>query len=135
MTKLDDVRKTIEAALGALTPAKAQQLARGILEPNAAKEQVAKLAADLLEWSQRSRDRIVDVVRHEIGEQLHQMGGATQDELDALKKRVRELERRAGMTASGRAKTGSAAAKTPATKKASTRKPAAKKAPSRPKAT
>ena len=30
------------------------------------------------------------------------MGVATQDELDALKKRVRDLERAAGMTASGR---------------------------------
>ena len=29
MTKLDDVRKAIEASLGNLTPAKAQELAKG----------------------------------------------------------------------------------------------------------
>ena len=135
MTKLDDVRKTIEAALGALTPAKAQQLARGILEPNAAKEQVAKVAADLLEWSQRSRERIVEMVRHEITEQLQHVGVATQKDLDALRKRVRELERAAGMTASGHGKTGAVASKKPSVKKATARTPAAKKAAAKTKAT
>jgi polyhydroxyalkanoate synthesis regulator phasin len=114
MSRLDDVRKTFEATVGTLTPAKAQQLAKGFLEPNAAKEQVAKTAADLVEWSQRNRDRLREFIRAEIQDQLRQMGLASQKELDALKKRVRELERAAGMTASGRAK--------PATKK-----PAAKK--------
>ena len=38
-------------------PAKAQQLAKQLLEPGARKEQVAKAAQELLEWSQRqSRD-------------------------------------------------------------------------------
>lgn len=42
--------------------------------------------------------------RREISDQLKTVGGvATQAELDALKKRVRDLERAAGMTASGRA--------------------------------
>jgi polyhydroxyalkanoate synthesis regulator phasin len=119
MTKLDDVRKTFEAALGNLTPARAQELAKG-LEPNAAKEQIAKTAADMIEWSQRNRERLSDFIRKEIKTQVSQMGLATQDEVDALKKRVRELERAAGMTASGRKKT--TARKTTA-KKATTSKP------------
>jgi hypothetical protein len=122
MTTLDDVRTMIQAAVGNLTPAKAQELAKD-LEPNAAKEQVAKTAADILEWSQRNRERIMEFLRKEIREQLHQVGAATQDDLDAVKKRVRELERAAGMTASGR----KAAAKKPAAKKPATRKAAAKK--------
>lgn len=103
---IDDLRRTVEGLVGTLTPAKAQQLAKDMLEPGAAKEQVAKTTADLLEWSQGNRERISVFVRREISEQLKAVGGvASQSELDALKKRVRDLERAAGMTASGRAKT------------------------------
>lgn len=130
MTTFDDVRKTIEATIGNLTPSRAQELAKGMTGPNAAKEQIAKTAADLIEWSQRYRDRIGDMIRQEISNQMRQMGAATQAELDALKKRVRDLERAAGMTASGR-KT-SPAKKTSAAKaksKTVTKKPAAKAKP------
>jgi polyhydroxyalkanoate synthesis regulator phasin len=123
MTTLDDMRKGLEAAVGTLSPAKAQDIAKGMLEPNAAKEQVAKVAADILEWSQRNREKLVGYIRGEIRDQLKQMGGATQEEVDALKKRVRELERAAGMTASGRRAT----AKKATTKKAATKKPTAAK--------
>jgi polyhydroxyalkanoate synthesis regulator phasin len=104
---LDDVRKTIEAVVGNLTPARAQELARSLLEPGTAKDQVAKTTADLIEWSQRSRERLSELVRREIQEQLRGMGVATQTELDALRKRVRTLERAAGMTASGGTRTAS----------------------------
>jgi len=124
MTRVDDMRKALEATIGNLTPARAQELAKGFLEPGAAKEQVAKTAADMMEWSQRNRQRLRSGIQDEIKVQMRQMGVATQDELDALRKRVRELERAAGMTASGRKRT--AAKKTPA-KRASTRKAAAKK--------
>jgi polyhydroxyalkanoate synthesis regulator phasin len=108
---LDDARRTIEAAIGTLTPARAQQLAKGLLEPGAAKEQVARTAADILEWQHKNRERVREFVRNEVQTQMKQMGGATQDELDALKKRVRELERGAGMTASGRSSAQKPAAK------------------------
>jgi polyhydroxyalkanoate synthesis regulator phasin len=102
---IDDLRRTVEGLLGTLTPARAQQLAKDMLEPGAAKEQVAKTTADLLEWSHANRERMSSFVRREISEQLKGVGGvASQAELDALKKRVRDLERAAGMTASGAAK-------------------------------
>lgn len=130
---IDDVWQTIEATLGNLTPAKARELAKSIAEPGAAKEQVAKTAADLMEWSQHNRERIRSIVSHEIVAQGANLGLASQAELDALKKRVRELERAAGMTASGRtARTAPAkktAAKKSTAKKATARKPAASKAP------
>jgi polyhydroxyalkanoate synthesis regulator phasin len=97
---LDDVRKALESMIG-LTPAKAQELAKRYLEPGAAKDQVAKTAGDLLRVQQRLRD----AVRKEVTSQMKSMGAATQDDLDGLRKRVRDLERRAGMTASGRKKT------------------------------
>ncbi|HEY7668818.1 MAG TPA: hypothetical protein VIE12_11935 [Actinomycetota bacterium] len=131
MTTLDELRKAIEAAIGNLTPARAQEIAKGFMEPGAAKDQVAKTAADLLEWSQHNRERIREGIRREIAEQLRGMGVATQSELDAVKKRVRHLERTAGMTASGatsRRKT--AARKKPAAAtKASTAARSAKPAP------
>jgi polyhydroxyalkanoate synthesis regulator phasin len=120
MTRVDDMRKAFEATIGNLSPTRAQELAKGFLEPGAAKEQVAKTAADMMEWSQRNRQRL----RSEIKDQMRQMGLATQDELDALRKRVRELERAAGMTASGGRR---APAKKTSAKRASSKKTAAKK--------
>jgi len=125
MTRLDDVRKAIEATLGNLTPAKAQELAKSFSEPGAAKEQVAKTAADLLEWSHRNRERLRQAIAKEIQDQMSQVGVATQKDVDALKKRVRDLERRAGMTASGR----KPAARKTAAKKAAAPKPAAATTP------
>jgi polyhydroxyalkanoate synthesis regulator phasin len=92
MAKLQDVRKTIEGSLGNLTPARAQEIARGMLDRDAAKEQVAKTAADLMDWSQRNRNRISDMVRAEVRKQLRQSGVATSEEVAALRKRIRALE-------------------------------------------
>ena len=132
MTTLDELRKAIEAALGNVTPTKAQEIAKGFMEPGAAKDQVAKTAADLLEWSQHNRERIREGIRREIAEQLRGMGVATQSELDAVKKRVRHLERTAGMTASGAASRRKTAArkKPAAATKTSTAARSAKPAPS-----
>ncbi|HUL85206.1 MAG TPA: hypothetical protein VLX89_06785 [Actinomycetota bacterium] len=118
MTRVDDLRRALEAAIGNMTPARAQELAKSFLEPGAAKEQVAKTAADILDWSQRNRERLTDVIRREVADQMKQVGVATQDDLDTVRKRVRELERRAGMTASGRAR---------ARRKTTTRKSTARK--------
>lgn len=101
---LDDIRKTFEAVLGQLTPAKAQELAKRYLEPNAAKEQVSKTAGELVQLSQRMRE----AVRKEVVTQMRSMGVATQEELDALRKRVRDLERAVGTSASAKTSRGRA---------------------------
>jgi polyhydroxyalkanoate synthesis regulator phasin len=93
MANVQDLRKQLEASFENLKPAKAQQLAKGMLDRDAAKEQVTKLAADLVEWSQRNRARLTKMIREEVRNQLQQMGVASQDEVDALRKRVRDLER------------------------------------------
>jgi len=118
MTRVDDVRKALEATLGNLTPARAQELAKSFLEPGAAKDQIAKTAADMLEWSQRNRQRLRSAIQDEIRDQMRQMGVATQTDLDTVRKRVRDLERAAGMTASGR-------------RRAASKKTSAKRAPSK----
>ena len=119
---LDEIKKTFDAVIGQLTPAKAQEMAKRYLEPGAAKEQVAKTAGELIDLSQRLRDS----VRKEVTSQMRSMGAATQDELDSLRKRVRDLERAAGMTASGGKK---------AARKSRARKPGAPKAGARKNAT
>ena len=116
---LDDIKKTFDAVIGQLSPAKAQQLAKRYLEPGAAKDQVAKTAGELIDLSQRLRE----AVRKEVASQMRSMGAATQDELDALRKRVRELERASGATGSGR--------KTAARETGSRRKAASAKTPSK----
>jgi polyhydroxyalkanoate synthesis regulator phasin len=118
---LDDIRKTFEAVIGQLSPAKAQQLAKRYMEPGAAKDQVAKAAGELVQLSQR----LGEAVRKEVTSQMRSMGAATQGELDALRKRVRDLERATGMTASGRKKT--AARKTTSARKSTGRKTSRKK--------
>ena len=123
---LDDLRKTLEATLGLLTPAKAQQLAKDMMDPGTAKEQIAKTAADLMDWSQSNRERLSTFIRTEISEQMKNVGVATTGELDAVKKRVRDLERAAGKTASGRK---AAARKSPARKSSARRKPSTTKRP------
>jgi polyhydroxyalkanoate synthesis regulator phasin len=123
MTRLEDIRKAVEGTIGTLTPAKAQQLAKGLLEPGAAKERVTKLAGDLVEWSQRNRERIADLVRAEVAVQMRRSGAASQADLEALQKRVRELERATGKagtrkTAAAKKRAGTSRAKSSASKAA-----------------
>jgi polyhydroxyalkanoate synthesis regulator phasin len=126
---LDDIKKTFDAVIGQLSPAKAQEMAKRYLEPGAAKEQVAKTAGELIDLSQRLRE----AVRKEVASQMRSMGAATQDELDSLRKRVRDLERAAGMTASGGKKTArkAGANKSGARKKTTARKTTSKTTGSR----
>jgi hypothetical protein len=104
---LDDIRKTFEAVIEQLTPARARELAKRFLEPNAARDQVSKTANELLELSRRVRGS----VREEVVSQMRSMGVATRAEVEALRKRVRDLERAVG-TSGGTGRTRAATATT-----------------------
>jgi polyhydroxyalkanoate synthesis regulator phasin len=104
---LDDIRKTFEAVIEQLTPARAQELATRYLEPNAARDQVSRTANELLRLSRRARGS----VRAEVASQMRSMGLATRAEVEALRKRVRDLERAVGASG-GSGRTRAAAAKT-----------------------
>ncbi len=122
---LDDIRKTFDAVIGQLSPAKAQELAKRYMDPDAAKDQVAKTAGELVQLSQRLRE----AVRKEVASQMRSMGAATQTELDSLRRRVRDLERAAGMTASGRKKSSApkTASRTSPARKTTGRKTSSRK--------
>ncbi len=109
-----EVRKYMEAAVGKLSPAKAQEMARSLMQGQG-KEQISKVAQELLEWSNKNRERLIDLVRSEVRQQLKALGVASRDEVDSLKNRVRELERASGAGA----------------KKTSAKRPTAKRAPAK----
>jgi len=125
MYTVSDIRRFMEGAIGKLTPAKAQELAKSV-RSGQGKEQVAKTAQELLEWSNKNRQRISDLVRSEVRSQMSSVGVASKAELDALKKRVRELERAQG----GARKTGTAKKRT--TSKRTTKRTAEPSAPAAP---
>ena len=68
-------------------------------------DQINRVAQDVLDWSQRSREWVSDLVQREVKRQLSALGIATREDLDALRKRVRELER--GSSGAGSKGTGS----------------------------
>ena len=109
---LDDIRKMIEATLGNLSPAKAQELAKSMMDPGAAKEQVAKTAADLLDWSQHNRQRVREFVDREIQSQLTVVGVASQKDLDAVTARKSTSRKPAAKKSTAAAKSAETPAST-----------------------
>jgi len=111
---LEDVRRGVRgfveagvaAVSGALTPSRARDLAKSMAQGQGV-EQINRVAQDLLDWSQRSREWISEAVSREVTKQLGALGIATKEDLVALRKRVRELERAAGTTKSSARKASS----------------------------
>jgi len=89
---LDVMRKMMEVPFVVLSPSKAQALARS-MTTGEGRDQVSKAAQDLMEWSARNRERVTGMIRDEVRSQLKQLGVASRDEVEALRKRVRELEK------------------------------------------
>ena len=116
---LADLRKTIEATIGELTPARAKSLAKSLAGPGAAKDQVAKSATDLIDWSKKNRERLKEFVQREVSAQVGAVGVATQAELETLKKRVRVLERAGNARTAGSSTSMGKPTPTPAAKKKS----------------
>jgi polyhydroxyalkanoate synthesis regulator phasin len=116
---VNEIRRYMEAAMGKLSPKRAQELARSLTQGQG-KEQISKVAQDLMDWSNKNRERLLELVRTEVRSQLKQVGVASRDEVDSLRRRVRELEKEQG----GRKK---ATAKPAATKRAAAKKTTAKR--------
>jgi hypothetical protein len=90
--QLTDVLQFVEATLDRISPARAQELAKQMASGEG-REQVAKAAQDLIDWSQRNRDRVRALVQREVAAQLSAMGIPTKDDYDALERRVAGMER------------------------------------------
>ena len=88
---LEDVRRGVRgfveagmaAVSGALTPSRARDLARSITQGQGV-EQINRVAQDLLDWSQRSREWIAEAVQREVKRQLSAAGIAAREDLAIL---------------------------------------------------
>jgi polyhydroxyalkanoate synthesis regulator phasin len=90
---LDAVRKYVEAGREALTPTRAEELARSLVkEGQARKDQATQLARDLLDWSRKSSERLRETIGREVAKQIGRAGLATTAEVESLKRRIRRLE-------------------------------------------
>jgi hypothetical protein len=89
-----EVKKAVGTASDkfSASSAQAQELARSLMQGQG-KEQVTKAAQEIVKWSNRNRERVTELVRSEVASQLKSLGVASRDEVDALRKRVRDLER------------------------------------------
>jgi polyhydroxyalkanoate synthesis regulator phasin len=126
---LDAVRKYVEAGREALTPRRAEDLARTLVrEGQARREQVNRLAGDLLQWSRKNSERLRATIRQEVQRQIARSGVATKDDLEPLKRRIRALEssrsttRRGSSSKSPRTSTGASASRKPTSRKSTSRK-------------
>jgi len=100
---LEDVRRgirgVVDAGMSAMNDAVSQtrtrDRARSIGQGQPV-EQINRIAQELLDWSQRTREWITETIAREVKRQLSAAGIATREDLDALRKRVRELEKAGG---------------------------------------
>jgi polyhydroxyalkanoate synthesis regulator phasin len=121
----DTVRRYVEAGREALSPGKAEDLARALAKQGEIRrDQVSGLARDLVDWSRRNRERLLDIIRREVKKQISRAGVASKDEIDSLKRRVRDLERGARQGAAGTARASSRTAGSTRSRASSTRKTA-----------
>jgi polyhydroxyalkanoate synthesis regulator phasin len=104
---LEDMRKLVRAGIESLSNDDPDDLA-GALKSKAqgVAEQLSAVASGFLQWSSEARDSLMLEVKHLVGRQVDEMGLATKKEVQALRNRVDELERRAG----GRKRAGRSAA-------------------------
>jgi polyhydroxyalkanoate synthesis regulator phasin len=90
---LDAVRKYVEAGRDALTPQRAEELARALVrEGQVRTDQATRLARDLLDWSRKSSEQLRDSIGREVSRQISRSGLATKEDLEPLKRRIRKLE-------------------------------------------
>lgn len=92
-----EIRRFMEAAMGKLSPTRARELAGSLMKGQSG-EQISKAAQELVEWSNKNRERLTALVRDEVRSQLQQLGFASREEVDALRRRVRQLEKEGGGT-------------------------------------
>lgn len=130
--QLTDVLQFVEATLDRISPARAQELAKQ-MAGGEGREQVAKAAQELVDWSQRNRERVRAIVQREVTAQLSAMGMPTKDDYEALERRIAELERasRRGTPAKRTAAKRTAAKRTTAEGATAAGSPGATKSPAK----
>jgi hypothetical protein len=76
-------------------------------------EQMSGLAAGFLEWSAEARASLLHEVKGLVARQVGEMGLATKQEVEAVRRRIERLEKRLPPEAAGRQKPSPRNRKTP----------------------
>lgn len=124
----------LASGISDMTAARARATAKALVEQGEATAgQVSALADDLVATSRRNRESLLLLVRHEVEQTVKRLGLAPAADVDALTRRVRDLERNvrelkaaAGGGTAGRTATKKATPKPRATQKAAAKPPAKK---------
>ena len=130
--QLTDVLQFVEATLDRISPARAQELAKQMASGEG-REQVAKAAQELVDWSQRNRERVRALVQREVAAQLSALGIPTKEDFEALERRIAKLERttRKGTPAKRTAAKRTSAKRTAAKRTTAAGSPVATKPPTK----
>jgi polyhydroxyalkanoate synthesis regulator phasin len=106
-----------------------------VAQGEAAAGSVTAVAEDLMAQSKSNREAVTALVRFEVDKALAKVGLATQEEVNELTARIRQLEKELREAKKAPAGKQAPAKKAPAAKapvkKAAAKKPAAKKAPAK----
>ena len=127
MAQSDLLKRYLDAGIAftQMTRQRAEEIVRDLVEAGEVQsDQVQQFAQDLLDRSRENTERLIEIVRKEITEQVTNLGLVNRDDLARLRERVESLARSATPGRSG----ASAPKKAPAPKVASVAKTAAKKA-------
>ena len=132
MAERDLLRRYLDAgvAFTQMTQQRAEAIVRDLVKAGEVQtEQAQATAQELVERSRKNTERLVEMVRKEIRQQVSNLGLATQDDLRRLERRIDSAAGRSGGTKKA-ARKSSTARKTAARKtaKRSTKTAAAKKA-------
>jgi hypothetical protein len=88
----EEIRGYLDTGMGMLSSSGPRDLARSLLGGEG-RERFQKAAQDMMEWSARAGERVAEMFQREVRKQLEAAGVASKDDLDALRKRVRDLEK------------------------------------------
>jgi polyhydroxyalkanoate synthesis regulator phasin len=91
MPQTDVVRRYLEAGaeFGQMTRSRAESIIRDLVKAGEVqREQTQERIDELVDWSRRNRENVVQLIRREINNQLSAMGIATKSDLAALERKL-----------------------------------------------
>ena len=86
---LDDMRKYMRAGIEALAAGRSEDFTAAVVSrAQSVAEQMSALASGFLEWSAEARASLLHEVKELVARQVNEMGLATKQDMDALRKRI-----------------------------------------------
>jgi len=130
MAQSDLLKRYLDAgvAFTQMTRQRAEAIVRDLVKAGEVQSDQAQQAVqELVERSRENTERLVELVRKEMRDQVGNLGLATRDDIARLEKRIESLGRPGGAAAKKSAPKKGAPAKKTAAKKTAAKKTAAKK--------